>query len=184
MTPGQEEIIFLGDSITEGCDWSNLFRDSRIRNHGIGGDTSEGILNRLSPILDSRPRQIFIMAGINNLWDGMPVETITANFRQILVQCKSKSPTTQVIIQSVLPMNRTWSSTPERIPIVNAAVVALNTSLQALVHEFHCYYVDIHSLFLNEGQLDARYTYDGLHLNASAYKVWRSAIQHLIAAES
>ena len=39
------EIIFLGNSITaEGKDWSTKLNNSIIRNRGIGGDTTDGVL--------------------------------------------------------------------------------------------------------------------------------------------
>ena len=43
--------------------------------------------------------------------------------------------------------------------------------------ETHVHYVDLHPLFLDaRGRLDARYTGDGLHLNALGYQRW---VEHL-----
>ncbi|MEK9136523.1 MAG: GDSL-type esterase/lipase family protein [Bacteroidota bacterium] len=181
MTPTQRDIVFLGDSITEGCNWSELFRNPRIKNRGIGGDTSDGVLKRLNQIIAGQPQQVFLMVGINDLWNGDPVENVAENIRQILACCKRTSPATKVFIQSVLPMNGTWSSIPKRIPTVNARVVVLNNKLRALASEFQQPYIDLHSLFSRDDQLDPNYTHDGLHLNGTAYMVWKSAIENLVA---
>ena len=170
-------IVFLGDSITAGYDWATLFKNSHIRNHGVGGDTSDGVLRRLDPIVERKPEQIFLMVGINDLWNGVSVDEITANHRHILERCKNKSPGTTLVMQSVLPMNGSWSSTPERIPVVNKQVGALNSALKLLAAEFGFPYIDLHSLFLKERELDPQYTYDGLHLNEKAYLKWKSSLE-------
>lgn len=180
MNSTHGEITFLGDSLTEGCDWTNYFHNPRIKNHGIGGDTSDGILRRLGPIIGRTPQQVFLMAGINDLWNGVPVDRIVANFRDILTQCKNMAPTTALFVQSVLPMNAAWSSSPDRVAMVNVQVITLNNALQKLASEFHYAYIDLHSLYVREGQLDPQYTNDGLHLNDKAYTIWKAAIQNLI----
>ena len=40
----QGEVIFLGDSITEGGMWKKLFPDAGATNRGIGGDATSHIL--------------------------------------------------------------------------------------------------------------------------------------------
>jgi len=180
MNLSHEDIIFLGDSITEGCDWANLFHDPRIKNHGIGGDTSDGVRKRLDPIVSAKPVKLFLMVGINDLWNGISVKDVVANYRHILTQCKTITPTTTLFIQSVLPMNGAWSSPPARVSTVNAQVVALNNALRKLASEFRYSYIDLHSVYVREGQLDPQCTSDGLHLNDKAYMIWKAVIQNLI----
>jgi len=47
QTAGDAHVVMLGDSITEGADWRELFPDVRILNRGISGDTSDGIVRSL-----------------------------------------------------------------------------------------------------------------------------------------
>ena len=63
----QDEIIFLGNSITDGCEWSELFQDLRIKNRGISGDITEGVLQRLKEVTESKPSKVFIMIGVNDI---------------------------------------------------------------------------------------------------------------------
>ena len=57
------DTVFLGDSITEGGSWHELFPESSVRNRGIGGVTTSGILARIDQIRHGKPGQIFLMIG-------------------------------------------------------------------------------------------------------------------------
>ena len=74
------EIIFLGNSITaEGKDWSTRLNNSIIRNRGIGGDTTDGVLARSGEIIDSNPTAVFLLIGINDLYNNT-IETPSENY--------------------------------------------------------------------------------------------------------
>jgi hypothetical protein len=46
------DIVFLGNSITEsGKDWSKRLNYPNIKNRGIGGDVTDGVLARLDEII-------------------------------------------------------------------------------------------------------------------------------------
>ena len=57
----------LGNSLTERGFWSEYFQTERVLNRGIGGDCISGMINRVQPIVDGRPKAIFIMGGANDL---------------------------------------------------------------------------------------------------------------------
>ncbi len=54
----------LGDSITDYGSWDTLFQRDDILNHGIIGDTTQGVLNRLQYI-NNTVEKAFIMIGVN-----------------------------------------------------------------------------------------------------------------------
>src|ERR1700722_7452593 len=54
----RDDIFFAGDSITVSIPWAEFF--TAIRNRGIGGDATDGLLRRFDDILKGKPRQIFI----------------------------------------------------------------------------------------------------------------------------
>ena len=67
---GQGKIVFLGNSITEaGGDWNVRFGTSNIVNRGISGDITEGVLNRLDEIIHYKPIALFLLIGINDIFD-------------------------------------------------------------------------------------------------------------------
>jgi hypothetical protein len=107
MTASNKEkpVVFFGDSITFGADWQRLFPEVPVVNRGISGDTTLGLLNRQSEVIELRPRQIFLMIGTNDLCFGRPVDQVLANYDMILARFHSELPDTPVYVQSILPFN-------------------------------------------------------------------------------
>ena len=62
-----QNIVMLGNSLTERGFWAEYFQGKRVLNRGIGGDCISGMINRVQPIVDGRPKAIFIMGGANDL---------------------------------------------------------------------------------------------------------------------
>lgn len=108
LPKSKSDIIFLGDSITDECEWAELLKNPQIKNRGISGDTTMGILHRLEDVLKSQPKKIFLMVGINNfIYDERSPEEVLAGYKQIITKIRDKSPNTEIFIQSVLPVNKT-----------------------------------------------------------------------------
>lgn len=172
------DIIFLGDSITDECEWAELLENPHIKNRGISGDTTNGVLNRLDDILESKPQKIFLMVGINNfIYYKQPVEELVADYKKMIAEINQQSPTTKLFIQSVLPVNKT----KYKSGVDNKKVIELNSRLRELATEFSLPYIDLFShLADSENQLDSRYTQDGVHLNGQAYLVWKEVIESYI----
>ena len=67
---GFNKIVFLGNSITEkGGNWNKRFGVNNIVNRGVSGDITEGILSRLDEIIYYKPTTIFLLIGINDIFD-------------------------------------------------------------------------------------------------------------------
>ncbi len=171
------EIIFLGDSLTDLCEWHELFKGLSIKNRGICGDTTEGILNRIDGIIEAKPKKLFLLIGINDINQGRAVNDIFNSYKKILETIKTSSPKTQVFIQSLLPVNNQKFLNQG----VNDKVRVLNVRLQELANELSFQYIDLFSLFLDSNQeLAAQYTTDGIHLNGQGYLVWQKNIEKYI----
>lgn len=82
--PRDVDIVFLGDSIIEGGNWQDMFPDIVIANRGISGDTTGGVLDRLDGVLNADPEMVVLMAGINDLLNGVSVEEAFSNYSQIV----------------------------------------------------------------------------------------------------
>ena len=170
------EIIFLGDSITEGCDWGEMFHDPLIKNRGISGDVTRGVLDRLDEVVESKPAKIFLMIGINDLASGMTEKEILANIKSIIREIRRKSPETKLYLQSLLPVNPDFPiflhHSDKGLQIKN-----INTVLRRMAKDYGAVYVDLYPLFTGEGEkLDPAYTNDGLHLTGAGYAVWKEAV--------
>jgi hypothetical protein len=100
-----EDIIFLGNSITNGGEWAELLNDIRIKNRGISGDVCQGVLDRLNSIIDGEPSKIFLLIGINDLARGISSDSIVSGTEKIIDRIKLDSPNSLIYIQSILPVN-------------------------------------------------------------------------------
>jgi lysophospholipase L1-like esterase len=166
------DTVFLGDSLTNEGEWSDWFPDLKVRNRGISSDTTTGILRRLEPILKGQPQRIFLMIGINDLVvQQKSPERVLAHYEQILKTFRERSPQTQVVVQSVLPV----VMIPNAVHL-NRKIQHLNIHLQDLAQQFGHPYIDLHSQFLHEGELDRACTTDGVHLNGEGYARWAAGL--------
>ncbi|MBW4644360.1 MAG: G-D-S-L family lipolytic protein [Goleter apudmare HA4340-LM2] len=171
------DIIFLGDSITDEGEWIELMNNSQIKNRGINGDTTDGILNRLQEIVESQPRKVFLMVGVNDLvFKHKSVEQILKTYKQILNEFQIHAPNTQLFIQSILPVNN-----KKQFLQNNNNILTLNLGLSELAREFKYQYIDVFShLSDSENKLDVQYTLDGLHLNGQGYLIWKKVIEKYV----
>lgn len=179
LTKSDDSILFLGDSLTDEGEWVELLGNTNIVNRGISGDTTRRILNRLDAVVDTKPKQIFLMIGINDFVnEKKSIEEVLDKYKIILEELKTKLPQTEVFIQSVLPVNNNLTYFLQD----NQKVIELNLKLQELAKEFNYQYIDVFShLADSENQLDAKYTTDGVHLNGKAYLIWKEAVEKYVA---
>lgn len=174
-----DTIYFLGDSLTDGCEWNELLSNPKIKNRGIMGDSTEGVLNRLNQITQSKPQKIFIMIGINDLLNNIETTKILDNYQKIITTIRNDSPKTKIYIQSVLPLNFELDKTKR--PINNQNISDFNNSLKNLTDNSTIFYIDLFPAFLDSSnQLDKQYTLDGIHLNGSGYLLWKNQISKYI----
>lgn len=164
------DVVLLGDSITRGGSWHELFPGSAVKNRGIGGDTSAGVLARLDQIVDGKPSQLFLLIGTNDLMIGVSQDTIVDNITTIVERVTNESPDTQVFVQSILPRSIGYR---ERIEALNARVQdALDDA---------ALWIDLYPLLLDDdGSIADRYSNDELHLHGAGYIVWAKAIREFV----
>ena len=171
------EIIFLGDSITDIAEWSELFKNPAIKNRGISGDKTAGILNRLQEVTDRQPARIFLMIGINDIAEAVPDSVILANYTEIIRRIQSASPVTKIYLQSILPTNDAFTEFA-RHQHKEAHIQAINQQLEILAAQRACTYVNLYTAMCDEnGRLSSAYTNDGLHLTGAGYGVWKGVLQ-------
>lgn len=171
-----EDIIFAGNSITDGNEWSELFNDNRIKNRGISGDITAGLLYRVKDITQGKPSKVFILIGVNDLARNISTDSVVKNILQAAAFIRQQSPATKIYIQSILPVNDAYArfaghtSKGKQIQQVNRLLEA-----GASAHGYD--YIDIHTAFCDlQGKLQRDLTNDGLHLNGKAYLLWKHLI--------
>ncbi|WP_286761001.1 GDSL-type esterase/lipase family protein [Salegentibacter sp. UBA1130] len=172
-----EDITFLGNSITAGTNWNELLGLPNARNRGISGDTTFGILERLDEVIEGEPSKVFILIGINDIARNYPDELIISNYEKIISRIKEGSPNTEVFIQSILPVNNTFTRYKNHYN-KDEHILAINKELKNLSKTYDVNFIDIHPHFLDkENRLSRKFTEEGLHLNAHAYKNWAKILK-------
>lgn len=172
------DIVFVGNSITDGCEWAELFQNRHVKNRGISGDRSDWLLGRLDSILTAHPKKLFLMIGTNDLAAGRTPDEIVRDVERLIDRFQRESKWTKIYVQSILPVNGE-GFTKYRSHYEHAhLIVPTNKRLEALCHQKGVTYLDVWgALADDEGRLDRRYTNDGLHLMGAGYLVWRDAIK-------
>ena len=161
--------VVVGDSLSMWLPTEMLPRDRFWLNQGISGDTTGGILRRLSAFANTNPDTIHLMAGVNDLKNGASDREILTNLHQIMAQLRQQHPTARVVVHSILPTR--WENIPSH------RVRALNTRIAQLTKYHRLDYLDLHPSFSNDtGHLRRELTTDGLHLNRLGYQVWQLAL--------
>ncbi len=99
------DTVFLGDSLTESFDLQKHFGRDDLRNRGMSGNMTEHVIYRLEEITNAKPKFVFLMIGINDLYQGMDFEIVISNINTILLEIRTKTPETKLFVQSILPVN-------------------------------------------------------------------------------
>jgi lysophospholipase L1-like esterase len=175
----KDEIVFLGNSITDNAEWAELFQDPNIKNRGIGGDDTDGVLERLDEVIASKPAKIFIMIGTNDLAYLKSVKHVEDNYVKIIDRLMKGTPDTKIYIQSILPTN-------DKIHIhrKNTDIMEINQFLKKLAADKGLTYIDLYSVFVTpDNEFNSDYTFDGLHPNGKAYLIWKEKIQKYVGDE-
>lgn len=176
-----KDIVFLGNSITNGAEWSELFQNKNVKNRGISGDICMGVYDRLDAILKGKPAKIFLLIGINDVNRGTPADTIVSRIGMIARKIKADSPKTKLYLQSVLPVTDHYkmfqghTSRWQVIPEINKGLIRLAAEEGAT-------YIDLYSHFVDEktGKMNINYTNDGLHLLGKGYMKWVEIVKPYI----
>ena len=162
-----DEIIFLGDSLTDYVKFDEIFPELHTKNRGIAGDTTTGVLHRLQDIIASKPAKLFILIGTNDIVYNVEPDEIAKNISDIISQVKAGSPKTKIYLETLMPVNHEFEThRPGNI------IKAVNERLPEIAKEFGCTLVDTYKFFAEDGELPKNYTIDGIHFNGSGILHW------------
>lgn len=176
------DLLFLGDSITEGWGshgtdvWNSYYAKRRAANFGINGERIQNLLWRvMNGSLDGvTPKLIVLLIGTNNAArNSLPdiIEGMQVLLREIVMRCP------QAHILLLAPFPREAEPTAERRRLVNE----INQSLAELSYPANVHFLNIGDAFLDaDGRLPSRLFPDGLHPVAEAYSIWAERIEPIV----
>ena len=178
LKPGTAEVIFFGDSITQGWGgggkpvWDRYYAPRKAVNLGIGGDRTQHVLWRLDHgELDGiHPKVAVMMIGTNNLSSNSPDEIASA-IKLIVARLRDKLPKTKVLLLGIFPRSQTPDARRDRVRAVNDQIKGLDDGQSVR-------YLDLASTFVNpDGTISKEVMPDFLHLTPRGYRLWAEAIE-------
>lgn len=169
------EIIMLGNSLTNNFEWHEMFSDQNLKNRGINGDITLGVLKRIKEITESKPSKVFIEIGVNDLLEGFAIEETFENYKKIIKTIRKESSATKIFVQSLLPCSWYKYGTNER---VSPDILKLNSKLKDYCTQADIQYIDLYPHFAVGNDLNQKFDCgDGLHLNGTGYVQWCKLIK-------
>ncbi|MGV3657084.1 MAG: family 20 glycosylhydrolase [Chitinophagaceae bacterium] len=170
------DIVFIGNSITDGGEWSELFNDLRIKNRGISADVSAGIIYRIDEVVQRKPEKVFLMIGTNDLSRNVKPDSLLKNIFWITNYLRQQTPSTKVFVQSILPVSEVYRKF-EGHTSKGTQIKEVNKQLAQKAGANGYTFIDLHTPFSDsEGKLKKELTNDGLHLNGEAYLLWKHLV--------
>jgi lysophospholipase L1-like esterase len=176
-----KKVIFLGDSIVAYFPIKKFNLENKVINHGIPGDTTIGVLDRLAETIRLNPTKVILSIGSNDLvLTDLSIDQTIKNIIEIKNKIE-KETNNKVYIVSLTPMLKDHELT--NIDYVegrtNDQHININNQLRKRIDGKE--FIDIYNLFLgNKDQLSPDLTTDGIHLNTQGYQIYYDAIKHLI----
>ena len=170
------DIVMLGNSITNGGDWHEIFNLPNIKNRGIISDIIQGMYDRVDPYIAGHPKKLFLLGGVNDISHHLSADSIASAIGKLCDYIMAKSPSTKLYLQSVFPFNNSFKRYRNLIG-TEQVQIDLNRILVEMAAKKGITYIDVvPALVDEEGNLRREFTADGLHLNTSGYKAWAEVL--------
>jgi lysophospholipase L1-like esterase len=175
------DIVFMGDSITEG--WLDkrpgFFTPGRI-DRGIGGQTtSQMVLRTMSDVVALEPRVVHIMGGTNDIAGntGPMTAQMSENNVRAMTDIAHRHGI-EVLIASVPPAAEfPWAPKIE----TRKAIAELNRRLRRVAQQTGATWVDYHPVLDDgTGAMKPGLAYDGVHPTEAGYDAMAAMIEPVL----
>jgi len=172
---GENRVVFVGDSITDGWKLADYFPGKPYLNRGIDGQSTPEMLVRFrQDVIDLDPKVLVVLAGTNDLagvTGPTRNEDIEANYASMAELARAHGIRT--VFASVLPVNNYTEDAKESFALrPRERILALNTWLKDYCERNGLVYLDYFSALVDDkGMLKRDLTGDGLHPNDAGYKI-------------
>lgn len=181
--PGENRVVFLGDSITAGWgrSFTTLFPGKPYIGRGISSETTQQMLIRFRPdVIALQPKVVVILAGTNDIAGNTGRSTqkmIEDNIASMIDLAQFNK--IRVVLLSVLPAyDYGWQ--PGMEPAEK--IVALNAWMKEYAAKRGVVYVDCHTPMSDEKHAMKReLSPDGVHPNAAGYALISPLVETGIA---
>ena len=176
---GDVDVLFLGDSITQGWEgsgkevWKKNYEPLKSANFGIGGDRTQHVLWRITEgkeLEGITPKVAVLMIGTNNMGSNS-AEEISDGIKAIVAELRHQKPHMKILLLGVFPRSaKAGDAVRDKIKDVNQRIAKLDDRKNVK-------YLDLGDKFLeSDGSLSKDIMPDYLHLSPKGYQIWADAI--------
>jgi len=185
---GDVDVLFLGDSITEGWKgsgkdvWAKEFADYKTANFGIGGDRTQHVLWRIEngELEGIKPKVVVLMIGTNNTNSDAP-DKIAEGVENIVKTIRDKTGS-KVLLLGVFPREdkagdkEKTKMYQDKIGKINERIAKLDDGGKTVR------YVDLKDKFVeSDGTISDKIMPDKLHLSKEGYQREADALKEPLA---
>lgn len=178
---GKIDLLFIGDSITEGWEnkgatvWKMNYAHRNAFAMGFSGDRTENLLWRLQhgAVENMSPKLVVMMIGTNNTGHRHENPIYTAvGIKKLLEELQQRLPNSKVLMLAIFPRDEHPTGGLRKI----------NNSVNSIIKNYadgtRIFYADINSAFLtDDGFLSKDIMPDSLHPNEKGYRLWAEALK-------
>jgi len=177
---GGIDLVFLGDSITQGWTgagkqvWDRYYARRHAANFGMDADRAQHVLWRIEQGHFERihPKVVVLLIGTNNASHGETAQEIAAGVEAVVQRLREKVPESKLLLLAILPAGERPDN-PQRMKAAAANAVLRTVAGGRMVR-----YLDIGDRFVNrDGRISQDLMPDFLHLSPRGYEVWADAIE-------
>lgn len=183
---GGIELLFMGDSITDGwrggnghAIWEKYYGPRHAANFGIGGDQTQHVLWRIEhgEVDGLKPKVTVLMIGTNNTGGRNQTPEIVEGVTAIVKELRHRMKKSKVLLLAIFPR----SEKPDAP--VRQQIRDINLQLAQLDDGKWVKFLDIGPKFLQpDGTLSRDVMPDRLHPNQKGYQIWADAMEPTLAS--
>ncbi len=172
---GENRVVFMGDSITDGWKLEKYFPGKPYVNRGIGGQTTPQMLVRFrEDVIDLQPKVVVILAGTNDIAGNtgpMTLEEIEVNYASMAELARAHG--IRVVLSSVTPVHNYTPKSANMFPLRSPEkILELNRWMKEYTAKNGDVYLDYFSAMVDDkGLLKSDLADDGLHPNEAGYRI-------------
>jgi lysophospholipase L1-like esterase len=164
------DVVVVGDSLSAGVSWREVFPDLEITGRAVSGSTVRDLITMRDSIVALAPSTIRVLIGINDLRWGVPLD---AFLRDLVSYIESFSGDKRVIVQSILPVRDPMNGWPN----INEKVESVNRALEKWCLRNNVEFIDLRPMLAPEGYLAEEYSIDGVHLSGEGKRRWMEVLR-------
>lgn len=173
-----DDALFIGDSRTVGLrDYTDLsnhadfYCETSLTIYKVMEENFKGLGTIPDALAAKDYGKIYIMVGINELGRGT-TENFMEKYTEVIDTLRELEPEAKIFIQAVMRVSGKKDS--EDAIFNNSNINARNNAVATLADNEHIFYIDVNEVVCDEdGNLNADYTFDQIHLLGAYDEMWK-----------